>query len=208
MNFFKQELQAIGDLAAADLICKVMVNRYDRDFKELAASGAKLAEFLVNSEGGEEESSLASAYANFKQALQSAPVSTSVPDMGLVYEIVPGDEESEERSKLYNHIITRRREKVIFYHLAVGDQDIYRKGGPMTKILQGAKFIQSKGAAGTNNSMLLMSADLFANKATLDWIDFTGFSERAYMKSELFFKNETVSFEKPSSNYGFICNVV
>ena len=109
---------------------------------------------------------------------------------------------------MYNQIIARRRERIIFYQLPLGSSDIYRKGGPLTQILQVSKFIEAKGVAGTSNSVLLMSADLFANKATLDLIDFTGFSERAYMKSEFFVKNETVSFEKLSSNYGFICNVV
>jgi hypothetical protein len=200
-KFFKQELQAVGDLAAADLVCKVMVNRFSTDFKDLAASQAKLVEFLnqTHSENGEEESSLPSAYANFKKALQSAPVSTSVLDTGAIYEVVPGDEESEERSKLYNQIIARRRETIIFYHLPIGIGDIYRKGGPLTQILQASKFIESKGTAGTSNSLLLMSADLFPNKASLDLDSFIGFSKRAYMKAEIFVKNETVSFEKLSN---------
>ena len=165
--YFRSRMQAVGDIAAAELMCRVMVNRYADDFQSLAASGAKIADFLTSSAGeGEEESSLASAYAAFKKTLQSAPVSTSVVDSGAVYDAIPGDEDSEERMKLYNHVIAKRRDKIIFYHLAPTANDIYRKGGPLTQILHKSKFIGSTGDVGKSNSLLIMSADLFPNKAT------------------------------------------
>lgn len=92
--YFRSQMQAVGDIAAAELMCRVMVNRYADDFQSLAASGAKIADFLTSSAGeGEEESSLVSAYAAFKKTLQSAPVSTSVVDSGVIHDAIPGDDE-------------------------------------------------------------------------------------------------------------------
>jgi hypothetical protein len=167
-KYFAEELNAVGDLAAAELICKAMVNRFDGDFRTLAASGAMLADFLKKqAEDAEESVSLPAAYGTFKKALQSAPVSSNALDTGVVYDAIPGDEESEERSKLYNLVIAKRRESVIFYHLPVGSTDIYRKGGPLTQIMHSSKFIESKGEVGKKNSLLMSSADLFPNKAAL-----------------------------------------
>jgi hypothetical protein len=91
---FGKKMQAVGDIAAAELMCKVMVNRYADDFQSLAASGAKIADFLKDSaREGAESSSLASAYAAFKKTLQSAPVSTSVVDSGVIHDAIPGDDE-------------------------------------------------------------------------------------------------------------------
>lgn len=91
---FGKQMQAVGDIAAAELMCKVMVNRYAHDFHSLAASGAKIADFLKDfAQEGAETSSLASAYAAFKKTLQSAPVSTSVVDSGVIHDAIPGDDE-------------------------------------------------------------------------------------------------------------------
>ena len=156
-------------MAAAEFICKIIVNRLDAAFQELAASGATLADFLRTPIGdGEESSSLPAAYAAFNKTLQSAPVSSTIVDTGEVYDIIPGDEESEERSKLLNQIIGKRRERCAFHYPPVNSNDIFRKGGPLTLIFQNSKFIEAKAdSAGKSNTILLMSADLFPNKASL-----------------------------------------
>ena len=140
-KYFNNELEAVGDVAAAEFICKIMVNRYDPCFKELAASGATLADFLRTSVGdGEESSSPPAAYAAYKKTLQAAPVSSTHVDTGEVYDIIPGDEESEERSKLFNQIIGKRRERCAFHYPPVNSNDIFRKGGPVTQMFQDSKF--------------------------------------------------------------------
>ena len=60
-------------------------------------------------------------------------------------------------------VVARRKELINFYGLPdwkKGD-DMFKSGGKASEILQRAKFLTSAGQAGKQNSLLIMSADLF-----------------------------------------------
>ena len=152
---------------AADLIAKVYMNQFEEELSAMASQPVAFGQYF--GEGGLDTDStgLRDAYADYKKSLRQVPVSADEKPLDP-FEPIPGDVESEYKATLYKRIVSKRKEKVIFYHLKkwTDATDVWKKGGKVAEIFQKSKFIQAKkGDPGKKNSMMMMSASLFPTAA-------------------------------------------
>jgi hypothetical protein len=121
--FIASDMQFKSDAekAAADLLSKVLMNQFEEEFTALAFNGTSFAQYFgggIDVEG----SGLLDGFEAFKNALVDVPVSVAPasPGSGGGFVLIPGDEDSEFKSKLYNKVVARRKEKLRFFRFLTG----------------------------------------------------------------------------------------
>lgn len=169
-EWVEAELQLSGDKKAADLIRKVVTNRFEDDFKNIAASGATFCDtFNAHTADADEDvapAGLAEDYQVFRQCLREVPVPVS-ETRDTNFEAAPGDEQGETREKVYKQVMSARKKDIQFIATnMLTTVDFWKKGGKATTIFQRSKFVQAAaaGEAGKQNAAIIMSAELFPSR--------------------------------------------
>jgi hypothetical protein len=168
----EKELSLPGDKKASDIIRKVITNKYEDEFSDIAASGASFADAFANAPADDEEeateSTLRDDMQSFRNGLRETPVPAHAAGVDEVLPTIPGDEDSELIAKLHKQVIVIRKNLIQFIATnQFATQDYWKKGGQATMLYQRSKFAQSSGeaaVAGKQNSMIMLNAELFPTK--------------------------------------------
>ena len=155
-----------GDKKAADVIRKVLTNKFERYFKELAASGATFADAFALDQDEEETSGqgLVEEVQAFRNCLREGPVPVN-DSCESQFKHIPGDEEAEYMMQVRKQVVTARKSSIQFIPTGMlAGPDFWKKGGKATALFQRSKFNQASGEAGKQNHLVLLCAELFPTK--------------------------------------------
>ena len=135
--------------------------------RDLSASGSSFTSHFDTEEGSVEDSVLLDTYAAYKKCFFNAPVSTDAPDADKLnpFESIPGDEVSEVKNKIYEAVVTARRNKQVFIPARDWARNIWSKDGEGYAIFQKSKFATAPvGEAGKKNNVMVLFPELFPTK--------------------------------------------
>ena len=170
---FKETFKCVGDKHAADLIYKVMTNQFFSDFKELAASGAKFSDTFsgnLDDNGDDAEDSLHTPVHTFRASLIDAPIPST--KQKVQFDNAYGESgDAEYVEKLYRQVTGMRKGSVTFHVMDYSSSSAWKSAGLATQLVQKSRFVKSKGPPGKENSLFLLSADLFPNKEMFQKVD-------------------------------------
>ena len=143
----------------------VIANIWDDEFKDVAASGASFLDRFCGdgNDSADDEDSLASKMQAFRQCLKDNPI--QVDDRERSDSFITSDLDSEVTVKLHKQITGTRKKDIIFHAVPDMHKDIWKKGGQISQIFQKSKFLTASGEAGKKNSLLMINAETFPNKA-------------------------------------------
>ena len=132
-----QTLTCTGDKKAADVIRKVITNKFEDQFKEIAASGVTFADAFAGGATGDEPASgpgLAEEIQAFRNCLQDAPVPVNDASESTL-EPVPGDEHGEYMAKIHKQVMMARKSLIQFIPKNQLSQTTFRnRGGQATAL--------------------------------------------------------------------------
>ena len=148
----------------AELIFKTLSGDFYETFKEIADSTSKFADYFQKGSGidDDQDGSLHQCVIQFREGLRDVPIPSSKQE--LDFGNMGGEETCEAAEKLYKQVISLRRNLVNFSELDYNDPAAFKSGGKASAIMQRSKFVTAKGEAGKQNSLILVSAELFPNK--------------------------------------------
>jgi hypothetical protein len=158
-EYIKLNCKSDGEIAAANLFVKAHTHQFDEEFRDMAQNGSSISQYLTTN--GSDATALHEAYEDYKQALLDIPVPAAGDASQEAYAPVPGDEESERKAKIYRQVTARRRELVSFLALRDWREDVYKRNGQCTELLQRSSFIRQTGEPGKKNGLLMICYDLF-----------------------------------------------
>ena len=167
---FKEKLTCVGDKLAADLIYKVMTNQFAIDFKEIAASGTKFADHFHGDADDDLQDSLHKSLQMFRASLITAPIPSTKQSVNFENAFTDtGD--SEHVGTLYKQVTRMRKDMVSFLVINYSHADAWKPAGQATNLLQRSRFMKSRGVPGKENSLFLLNAELFPNRAMFQKAD-------------------------------------
>ena len=153
LETFARELKGSAEACAMEFLTILFVFEGDGEAQDLAASGKSFSAYL---EDGEDEEAavedddslpLHRAFQVFKKTFTEAPVGAEVVDSDEEpFAPIQGDEQSELKSKIYQTVISKRKEMQKFYPLRNWDKKPWADAGEALGIFQKSKFAAS-GAA-------------------------------------------------------------
>ncbi len=163
---FMETLSCHGDKKAADLIRRVVTNQFEDEFKDIAACGATFADRFgtaASDEDDPDKNCLLWAITDYRNSLREAPIQvTEQEDPSSAF--VTEDIDSEFTSKLYKQVVSMRKNRCVFYNFENWQREPWKRGGQATAIVQRSKFATAKGEAGKDNTLILLSAEMFPCK--------------------------------------------
>jgi hypothetical protein len=164
-QFKVDNFPSVQDQHAADFMFKVCTNQFYKDFHELSARGERFADmFQIGCECDGNEGSLLSSWIEFRGRLTTAPISLQKPQVDF-QSAFDDQADSDHVEKLYKQVIAMRKAHVTFTEMDFAATDAWKVGGKASRLLQRSKFQRSKGVPGKENSLILLKAEFFPNKA-------------------------------------------
>ena len=161
-----EQLAHPGDKKVADVLRKVLTHQFEDEFMDIAACGAAFSDrFGGSSEdvADHDPNGLVAAILDYRKSLREAPIQITPPkDEGSAF--INSDLDSELTAQLYNKVVTMRKSLCSFHHLENWQREPWKRGGQATAILQRSKFRTTKGTAGKEHSLILLSAEMFPTK--------------------------------------------
>ena len=101
------------------------------------------------------------AFSKFKKKLTDAPLDAERPSDGAqVIPVIEGDETSEIKAKIYQQVMSKRKERQKFYYLNNWEKKPWADGGDATGIFQRSAFAASGAqvsALGKVNKLMMFS---------------------------------------------------
>ena len=157
----------------------ILMNDFNDEFESLAASGATFQAYFQASgiddagvpldmpDVGQEATSVKERVQQIRRLMVEGPVSAqaqnSTDDLAIAGVIEGAD--ASRRQELYQNIVDGRRSKIVFYGVdKPWDENLFKVGGPISRLLQKSKFAAARGEPGKKNSIALLNAACFPNK--------------------------------------------
>ena len=188
LETFANELQGSAEKAALDFLTVLLAFDGDGEAKDLAASGRTFSSYFEGEEEVEdEEGSLALhvAFQTFKQNLAEAPVGAEAKDSDdEPFVAIQGSEESEAKSKIYQLVVSRRREMQKFYYFRNWDKKPWTDDAEASAIYQSSKFARTVQAdAGKQNKLMMFIPELYQSKEAFS--SATSFKDAVVWRAEM-----------------------
>ena len=135
------------------------------DFIYLASKPQLTIEEFLRKDADHEIDNLRVAYLEFLD--KCAETACGVIDQQENEDVIPGDEDSEARAELTKRAKQLRRQSALFHSLGswMNQDTVWKGGGKMSTIWEGSRVGKFVGTAGKQNSLMLLSADLFPTEA-------------------------------------------
>ena len=123
---FRNSLKGSAEPAAFKFLCVLFLFEGDDEAAGLAASGRSFTSYFEDADeeaaasGAEESTPLQCAFARFRKSLADAPVDAECHDH--IEDFKCDDGQSEDKAKIYNIVMTRRKDRQTFYVLRNWDK--------------------------------------------------------------------------------------
>ena len=172
MATFCSGLRGTAEPAAFEFLANVFCFEGDDEARDFAISGRAFSAYFETG-GGEDGAAsgedngmpLHEAFSKFKKKLTEAPLDAERPSDGAqVIPVVEGDVTSEIKAKIYQQVLSKRKEKQKFYYLNSWEKKPWADGGDATGIFQRSAFAASGAqvsAPGKVNKLMMFSPSFF-----------------------------------------------
>ena len=147
---------------AASLLYRALTGEFVDDFIYLASKPQMTIEEFFRKDAEHEIDNLRVAYHEFNDVV--AETACGVIEKRQEAELpIPGDEDSEARAELTKRALKLRRNSALFHSLGgwMNQDQVYKTGGKMSTVWQNSRTGKFVGSAGKDNSLMLLSPDLF-----------------------------------------------
>ena len=191
LETFARELKGSVEACTMEFLTILLVFEGDGEAQDLVASGKSFSAYL---EDGEDEAAvedddslpLHSALQVFRKTFTEALVGAEVVDSDEEQPFAPiqGDERSELKSKIYQTVISKRKEMQKFYPLRNWDKKPWADAGEALGIFQKSKFAANGAAeAGKQNKLMLFIPELFQSMDT--FLSATSFKDNVCWRADM-----------------------
>ena len=190
---FEKGLAGAAEAAAMEFLTLILVFEGDGEARDLAVSSRSYASYFENAGADESEdeydgdSRLLGAYRSFKKTLREAPVgadSKDSDDGGFNFIETEGDEDSEVKAKIYQKVVSSRKDMQKFIPLRNWEKKPWAEGQEATAIFQKSTFAASgANEAGKQHKLMLFCPELFQTKEP--FASATAYKDKVVWRSEM-----------------------
>ena len=157
---------------AARFLFRVLCNEFVDDFVYVAAKTMITMEDFVAQGSEHDQTKLRDAYQEYVAKCSEAACG-AIDRIDDSVEVIPGDESSEARGALHTKAMKLHREYAQFHHATgwMSPKELYKSGGAISGLWQASRAGKFKGEAGKDNSLIMLSADMFPTSGQFGRVD-------------------------------------